>query len=171
MKILFSCLMTILAVSALHAADPVQFSVGDFSFDRPDGWTWVPTTSAMRKAELSVPGSEGKAAEVTFFHFGPGQGGGVEANVQRWFGQFQDGYTDTRVEKYGKTSVTMVTASGTFASGMPGGPTTPEAGYALRGAILESAGGDVFIKMTGSEATVKAAEGAFEKMVKTAASR
>lgn len=171
MKILFTFLVTLLAIGTLRAADPVQFSVGDFSFDRPDGWAWVPTTSSMRKAELSVPGAEGKAAEVTFFHFGPGQGGGVEANVQRWFGQFKDGDTDTRAEKYGKTTVTMVTASGIFSSGMPGGPTTPEAGYALRGAILESAGGDVFIKMTGPEATVKAAEGAFEKMVKTAASR
>ena len=163
--------MTLLAVATLRAADPVQFSVGDFSFDRPEGWTWVPTTSSMRKAQLAVPGSEGKTAEVTFFHFGPGQGGGVQANVQRWFGQFQDGSTDTRAEKYGKIPVTIVTASGTFSSGMPGGPMTPEGDYALRGAILESPGGDVFIKMTGPEAIVKAAAGAFEKMVKTAADR
>lgn len=171
MKILFSCLLTFLALGILRAADPVQFSVGDFQFDRPEGWAWVPVTSAMRKAELSVPGSEGVPAEVTFFHFGPGQGGGVEANVQRWFGQFQDGYTDTRAEKFGQIPVTLVTASGTFSSGMPGGPTTPKSGYALRGAILESSGGDVFIKMTGPESTVKAAEGAFEKMVKAAAAR
>lgn len=171
MKILFSCLIAVLALGTLRAADPVQFSVGDFNFDRPEGWAWIPPTSAMRKAQLSIPGSEGKTADVTFFHFGPGQGGGVQANVQRWFGQFKDGYTDTKVEKYGKTPVTMVTASGTFSSGMPGGPTTPQTGYALRGAILESAGGDVFIKMTGPEATVKAAETAFGEMVKSAASR
>lgn len=171
MKILFSSLLTLLAWGTLRAADPVQFSVGDFQFDRPDGWAWVPVTSSMRKAELSVPGPEGVPAEVTFFHFGPGQGGGVEANIQRWFGQFQDGYTDTRKETYGGTPVTLVSASGTFASGMPGGPTTSKPGYALRGAILEHAEGNVFVKMTGPEATVKAAEGAFEKMVKTAAAR
>jgi hypothetical protein len=172
MKTCSLLLITFLAARALQAADPVQFSVGNFAFDRPEGWTWIAPSSPMRKAQLSIPGSQGDAAaDITFFHFGAGQGGGVQANVRRWFGQFQDGTTDTRNEKFGQIPVTLVSASGTFSSGMPGGPTTAKPGYALRGAILESAGGDVFVKMTGPESTVKAAEAAFEKMVKTAASR
>lgn len=126
----------------------------------------------MRKAQLSLPKlGESAAGEVTFFHFGAGQGGGVQANVNRWLGQFQDGTSDTRSETVGKTAVTFVKASGTFLSGMPGGATTPMTDYAMRGAILESPQGDIYIKMTGPDAAVKGAEAAFEKMVKAAASR
>jgi len=159
-----------LSPGVLSAADPVEFTVGGFRFERPSGWGWIVPSSAMRKAQLSVPGVEGETpAEVTFFHFGAGQGGGVQANVDRWLGQFQDATSDTRAEEVGKTKVTFVQAAGTFFSGMPGGPTTPLKGYAMRGAILESAGGDVYVKMTGPETVVKAAEAAFEKMVKGAA--
>ena len=52
---------------------------------------------------------------------------------------------------------------------MPGGPTTPMTGYALCGAILESAEGNVFIKMTGPEAVVKSATEVFKKMISEAA--
>lgn len=165
-------LLAFLAIGSLHAADPVEFSVGAFTFERPEGWGWIAPSSAMRKAQLSVPGADGAApADVTFFHFGPGQGGGVQANVNRWIAQFQDGTSDTRSEEIGKTKVTFVKAVGTFSSGMPGGPLTLMPGYALRGAILENAGGDVYVKMTGPEGGIKAAEPAFEKMIRGAASR
>ena len=62
-------------------------------------------------------------------------------------------------------------AEGTFGSGMPGGPTTPMKDYALRGAILESPSGDVYVKMTGPKAIVKEAAPTLEKMVREAASR
>lgn len=154
----------------LRAADPVDFQVGAFSFDRPQGWQWIVPSSPMRKAQLAAGGPEA-AAEVTFFHFGPGQGGGVQANVDRWFGQFRDATTGQERETEGRTPLTIVRARGTFQSGMPGGPTTPMSGYALLGAILESPQGDVFVKMTGPAATVDAAEGAFLAMVRTAAAR
>jgi hypothetical protein len=125
----------------------------------------------MRKAQLNVVVGGAEPAEVTFFHFGQGQGGGVQANVDRWFGQFQNATTGQSVETFGKTKVTFVKAAGTFLSGMPGGPTSPKEAYELRGAILESASGDVFVKMTGPAATVQSAEAAFRNMVATAASR
>jgi hypothetical protein len=153
-------------------ADPVEFTVGGFTFTRPDTWGWVVPTSPMRKVQLSVPaGDDGTPAEVTFFHFGAGQGGGVQANVDRWFKQFSNGFTDARTEQAGKTTITFVKAFGTFASGMPGGPTTPLKDYALRGAILESPAGDVYVKMTGPQKVVKLAEQAFEKMIREAAAR
>ena len=111
----------------------------------------------MRKAQFSVPGLDGSApAEVAFFHFGAGQGGSVQANVDRWFKQFSDGSTDAKTERVGNTMVTFVRASGTFSSGMPGGPTTPLKDYAMRGAILESPAGDVYVKMTGPQGRGKA---------------
>lgn len=132
--------------------------------------------SPMRKAELRVPGPEGtgdkEAAIVTVFHFGPGEGGGVQANIDRWFGQF-DGGRDaigaaTAKETIGTTPVTFARARGTFQSGMPGGPTTPMENQALLGAILESTGGDVYVKMTGPQPVVEKAEPAFVQMIRAA---
>ncbi len=124
----------------------------------------------MRKAQLEVPGSEAVAADVTFFHFGAGQGGGVQANVDRWFAQFGNSNTSQSEEKVSTTRVVHVQARGTFQSGMPGGPTTPLENYALRGAILvDSEKGDVFVKMTGPAAVVESAASAFDEMVRAAA--
>ena len=165
-------LLSLVLTAAANAADPTEFTVGSFVFVRPETWGWVVPTSPMRKAQLSVPAGEGSApAEVTFFHFGAGQGGSVQANVDRWFKQFSNGYNDAKTERVGNTTVTFVKAFGTFSSGMPGGPTTPLKDYALRGAILESSAGDVYVKMTGPKAVAKLAEPAFEKMIREAASR
>lgn len=153
-------------------AGPIEFSVGAFTFGRPETWTWIVPSSAMRKAQLSVPGKDGGAsAEITFFHFGPGQGGGVQANVDRWVGQFSDVKSSSKAVQIAQTKVTFVEATGTFSSGMPGSPTTPMAGYAMRGAILESSEGDVYVKMTGPQAVVTEAAPIFDKMVRTAAEK
>ena len=87
----------------------------------------------------------------------------MQANVDRWFKQFSNGPTDSRTARVGQTTVTFVKAEGTFSSGMPGGPTTPLKDYALRGAILESSKGDVYVKMTGPKAVVEAAEPEFRE--------
>lgn len=168
-RLLPGLLLTVVALAAF-AADPVEFGVGSFTFDRPSGWQWIVPSSSMRKAQLAVPG-EPETGEVTFFHFGVGQGGGVQANVDRWFGQFQNGTNGQTVETIGKTKVTFVEASGTFLSGMPGTAPTPKDGFALRGAILESATGDVFVKFTGSASVVQGASAAFREMIVGAASR
>ena len=105
-----------------------------------------------------------------FFHFGPGQGGGTDANVKRWFSQFPDSKTGQSESMVGGVRVVYVDAEGTFLSGMPGTEPVPLAGYALRGAILEDAsGGDVFVKMTGPAAAVAAARPSFDEMVSAAA--
>jgi len=169
----FFALSLLLAVSVCGAADPAEFSVGGLVFTRPDGWAWVAPTSPMRKAQFSVKSADaGVPAEVVFFAFGPGEGGGVEANVRRWLGQFEpDGKNDTadrHEENIGGIPVTFVSQRGTFAGGMPGGPASPQPDYALRGAILSAAQGTVFVKMTGPEKTVRAAGESFLEMVRRA---
>jgi hypothetical protein len=168
---LFFSLFSVVAVAAsVFAIEPSEFKVGGFNFDRPSGWKWVVPSSSMRKAQLSVPGAEGGTADVTFFHFGPGQGGGVQANVDRWFAQFGNSKTSQSEEKVDATRVVHVQARGTFQSGMPGGPTTPLENYALLGAILgDDQNGDVFVKMTGPAAVVESAKPLFSEMVRAAA--
>ena len=166
--------LTVLLLSAFAAvAADAKFKVSEFTFQRPEKWEAVETTSAMRKAQLKVNDAEKKtSAEVVFFHFGAGGGGGVQANIERWYRQFEGPReklgTKTEEVKVGKHKVTYVQAEGTFMSGMPGGPTTPMTGYAMRGAIIEAAEGDVFVKMTGPAALVKVSEADFKKMVESA---
>jgi hypothetical protein len=166
----FSFLFILAFAASAFAAAPSEFTVGAFTFERPAGWDWVVPSSTFRKAQMAVKGPNGEIAEVNFFHFGPGQGGGIEANIERWFGQFQNAQTSRSETSSGRTRIFYVQASGTFFSGMPGGPTTPMANYGLRGAILEDQeNGDVFIKMTGPIPLVEAAWPAFDVMVRTAA--
>jgi len=61
-----------------------------------------------------------------------------------------------------------VTTEGTFSSGMPGGPTTAMENYALLGAIVEHKEGNVFVKMTGPAALVKASRQKFLDFLATA---
>jgi hypothetical protein len=159
----------------VRAEAPAKFEVGAFKFQRPTAWEWIEVPEgmrAMRKAQLSVPAKDGgKPAEVIFYHFGAGQGGDTQSNVNRWVGQFSEKTTPEKVEKkdVAGTKVTFVSVAGTYQSGMPMGPKTPMTGYALLGAILEDAdGGSVFVKLTGPEAVVKESTTAFNEFISTA---
>jgi hypothetical protein len=157
-----------IALAAEALAETVK--VEAFTFAVPEGWKSVTPSSPMRKAQLEVARGPAKA-EVTFFHFGADQSGTAEDNVARWYAQFP-GTEKNRITEHmqvGPVKITFAMTEGTFSSGMPGGPTTPMEGYALCGAILESAAGDVFVKMTGPNAVVKASTDAFKKMVTEAA--
>lgn len=156
---------------------PVSFTIGVFTFTRPLDWKWMIPSSAMRKVQLSITSSDGKqTADVSFFTFGEGQGGNVQANVERWAKQFStsDGLpvtATTESRKIASISVTFVSAKGSFSAGMSDSSSVPKPGYALRGAIVEipaggsSSEGDLFIKMTGPEKLVEKSTPTFDSMV------
>ncbi len=167
-------LLLLTATTPLCAADPATFTVGAFTFKRPPAWQWVVATSPMRKAQLHIPdpaNPSAPGADVVFFTFGAGQGGGVDQNISRWIGQFDEPAKLKPTVEAATIKTTKVTRvrveSGTFSSGMPGQPTTPMTDYGLYGAILESPQGDVYVKLTGPAALVKAAAGDFEAMVQS----
>ena len=151
-------------------AETNEVKVGAFTFAVPEGWTQVNPSSPMRKAQLEIARGPAKA-EVTFFHFGKDQGGSTAENVARWYAQFPGSEKNQITEnvQVGPVKVTFAMTEGTFSSGMPGGPTTPMEGYGLCAAILESAEGSIFVKMTGPQAIVKTSTEAFKKMVTDAA--
>lgn len=119
----------------------------------------------MRAATYIVsPATDDKDnAECVVYFFGPGQGGSVEANIDRWKGQFKpsDGKV-TKLSVHG-LPVTKIDISGEY-SGM-GGPMAQapsKSGYRLLGAIVEGAGGNLFIKFTGPLKTVAANQQRFD---------
>ena len=150
-----------------------KFSAGGISFEGPKGWLSQKPSSSMRKAQFAIKGKDGKSAEVVFFHFGPGEAGGVAANVKRWLGQFKEPAdqlnAQTVIETINGTKVTYVTAVGTFMKGPPfGGNKVPVPNSGLLGAIVEGKQGAVFIKATGPKAIVKSTEKDLKAMVSKA---
>jgi hypothetical protein len=156
--------------SAFEAAAEDSFTVSEFTFSTPKGWTKQTPKSRMRAAQLSAPGKDGaEAAEVTFFYFGEGGGGGIDANKQRWLGQFKDRTNDKEVTKeVNGTKVAYISTEGTFMSGPPFGEKVAKKEQALLGAIMQGKKGLVFVKMTGPKATTQAAGDNFKIMVEKA---
>jgi hypothetical protein len=138
----------------------------------PKAWAVVPNASTMRLATYRIPQAPGdtEAPELGVFYFGPGQGGSVESNVARWTSQLEPEKgapkpAPPRKSKVNGIDVTVVSAEGTYASGMPGGPTTAKSGWALLGAIAEGPKGAVFFKLTGPKKSVAAARRDFDALV------
>jgi hypothetical protein len=155
---------------SLSAAEgPATFKVGEVTFNRPATWEWVPASSPMRKAELRVKDDKAKSsADVVFF---AGFGGSAKDNVNRWFGQFQEGPDKIHAKSEEKNvaghKITYASAEGTYMSGMPGGAKTPQPGTGLLAAVIEESSGNIFVRMTGPAELVKRSEGDFKKMVES----
>ena len=141
--------------SAVDEVPLGRIEVAGISFAVPAQWRPEAPSSSMRAAQFSIPGeSDERDGSVVVYYFGSGQGGGAAENVERWRSQFSDSSGKpprsnvTTGERNG-VKTTIVRVEGTYASGMPMGPSTPEKGFALWGAILEGPRGTVFVKATG----------------------
>jgi hypothetical protein len=170
MKSLAAFFCALFLVTAV-ADDTAKFTVGAFAFTRPEGWKSIEPASPMRKAQLQVPGKDGgKPADITFFFFGEGNGGGVEPNVQRWLSQIAGKPDANKVEPqdFNGVKVTLVSAEGTLKAAPMSGIADELPDAALLGAILEHPDGAVFVKMTGPAALVKASRDQFLALVKSA---
>jgi hypothetical protein len=167
----------IILCGILAAAVAWGDSAGGLSWTPPGSWKSA-GQKPMRAATYTVPAAPGdsEAGECAVYYFGEGQGGGVQANVDRWVGQFKqpDGKASKDVAHTGKKTihglnVTTVDVTGTY-TGM-GGPMAPthtaKNGYRLLGAIVEGPGGAVFFKFTAPAKTVAASQATFDKMLET----
>ena len=155
-------LLLLCSVAVLNAE-----SAAGIKWTAPAGWK-TEAARPMRAATYSIA-PDGECA-VNFF--GAGQGGGVDANVERWKGQFQgpDGKTapaTVATRKAGGLNLTTIETAGAY-SGL-GGPMARSRGavpgYRLLGAIVEGPGGNVFIKFTGPAKTIAANRQKFEQLL------
>ena len=128
----------------------------------------------MRAATYSIAPAAGDRgiAECVVNYFGPGQGGGVDANIERWKGQVQgpDGQpAPAKVDKRTVRGVPIVVIDSSGAYTGMGGPfaasAKPVPGYRLLGAIVEGPGGTLFFKFTGPAKTVAAQEKNFNQLL------
>ena len=132
----------------------------------------------MRAATYRVPAAQGdpEDGECAVFYFGPGQGGTVEANVQRWISQFeQPGGTSSegaaKIERQVISGLpaTTVDLSGTYLASA--GPMSPvkqrKPDFRLLGAIVDAPEGNLFFKFTAPAPTVAASAEEFRAMLQS----
>ena len=135
----------------------------ELAWAAPSGWTDDKTGSAMRIATYKIPKATGDTEDATMAV--STAGGALDANIERWVGQFSPVTKSTRSErKVGALAVTIVEVQGTFSSGAmaPGAAAGPKTRWTLLGAIVPSGSQAYFFKMTGPEKTVDAARPAFD---------
>ena len=150
-------------------------TVAGLRWTPPAGWK-SEGTAPMRAATYKLPPAPGDqdAAECVVYFFGKDQGGTVQANIDRWSGQFTGANGKPADAKIAKRAVhglpvTTIDVTGAY-SGM-GGPMatakTLKSGYRLLGAIIEGSSGNVFLKFTGPTKTTAANERSFQQLLES----
>lgn len=160
------------------AEEARAFTIGEgsLSLEAPATWKRVQPKSGIVETEFAIPSAgDLPAGRMTVM----GAGGSVQANVDRWYGQFSqpDGSATkdkatTKTLKLAGCTVTLVDVAGTYKD-MPGGPfaggkTIERPDYRMLAAIVETAEkekGSYFLKFYGPAATVAQEADGFRKMV------
>jgi hypothetical protein len=160
------------ATAAAQDAAKMDLADGKLQLTAPEGWVRKQPATRIVEHEFSIPATEGDAADGRLTVMGAG--GGVQANIDRWYGQFTQadgGNTRERAKvkqlKAGGKDVHLVDISGTFRDQRgPMSPVVERPKYRMLAAVIETGGqGDYFIKFYGPEKTVAANEKAFVKMI------
>ena len=145
------------------------------TFTAPAGWRQSTGGSPMRVAEFTLPRADGDAedAELVVYYFG-GQGGSIDANIQRWVGQMQqpDGKPSAAVARKQTRSLNGLTVALVDVDGTYVAETAPGAAarhnkphFRLRAGVVETPTGPYFIKLTGPEKTVTKWDKAYDQFV------
>lgn len=153
---------------------PVMSEGAALTWTMPSEWTQEPPANVMRQAQYRVAGPAGDGQCVVYY-FGAGQGGGPQANAERWADQFEqpDGRSSREVLATSSTETNgmptlLVEVTGTYREGgmmMTGGPETVNPGYMLKAAIIEGPDANWFFKFTGPEETVRANAEQFQLLI------
>jgi hypothetical protein len=139
------------------------------AFDLPASWEPQPPANTMRVGQAAIPGPGG-AGELAVFFFGPGGGGGTEANLQRWVSQMEPApgaEPERQTWQSGPLTIHLLALEGTvLPSSMGMGPSDPVPDSMLLAAVVEGPGGPWFFKATGPRETLRAEMPAFEGMLR-----
>ncbi len=155
---------------AVELSEPVV--VAGLSVALPSAWTRLSPRSSMRLLEAEMPGSAGKA-EISAYFFGPGGGGGVAANIDRWKSQVVAPAGSAEVMPQSRESDgvvrTWVEIEGTVKASTTGSfPTADLPDGALYGAVVEGPGGPWYFRAVGPRETLREQRPAFLAMLESA---
>jgi hypothetical protein len=165
------------AIPAAAEDRSVPLADGKLQLTAPETWQRKKPQNNVIQFEFAVDpvGDDEKPGRVTI----SGAGGSVDANIDRWLGQFiqPDGSESKKAAKIEEKKVAgqavhLVDISGTYKDqpGGPfsGGPIVERKGYRMFAAIIVTKDlGNYFLKFYGPERTVADNRVAFDKMVES----
>jgi hypothetical protein len=150
-------------------------AVTPVNYAAPTAWQKEQPRSNMRSDQYRLPRAEGDAEDGELAVF-PGLGGGVDANIDRWKGQFStpegqpippEAFIRQTLDVNG-LKVTFVDIAGRYDPGMmAGGSGGPKQGFRMLGAVVETPEGEVYFKATGPSTTMANQRDAFLEFLKT----
>ena len=144
--------------SKKEATRPVKLR--ELTLDAPESWKATTPRSSVRlgQFEIAAHGKDKEGAELVVFLFG-GNTGGVEANVERWIGQFDaDGLRGEQESGASREGdFVFVDLVGTYQR--PVGPpvlrrSQPTPGWRVINGIVKKGNDFYFLKLSGPKATV-----------------
>lgn len=145
-----------------------RLDVMGVSFAVPEGWTVAPPANSMRLAELHVGADAATQCLVVFST----AGGTVQSNIDRWAGQVTPAPGATPPAPSTRTVAGLKVTTAEFVGDYAGmGNAAPQHHWMLRGAIVETPAGLLFIKMTGPAEPMTAARPAFDTLVDSLTAR
>lgn len=148
--------------------EPYEAVISGFRFTVPAGWKQVNLSAAQRgfvDAKFTIP-SAGEDVSMTLSTVG----GGVEANIQRWIGQFtmpEGTSPETDTLTVDNLPVTIVDLQGTF-QGMPAVSGPAKEQWRMLGAAYDGEPLDFYIKLTGPADKLAALKEPFREFVASA---
>ena len=177
------CRLAVLAAltSACGAAQPASQSnalgptraLGQIAVQAPTSWVESPPSSRARRAQWAI-GSGEATAELVVYHFGSNGAGSIDANLERWFGQFEqpDGRPSKEVARVSERtvaglSITQVDLGGRYVAAIRPGQAErhDRPDWHMLAAIVLSSDGAYYFKLVGPGATVIGARGGFDAML------
>ena len=146
--------------------------IGQLQAKVPKDWKEEQPSSSMRIAQFRVPGNDGDGELVVF----SGIGGSVDANLNRWYGQFksetENSVSESAIQSYSQIrdmGVTFSYVEGTYLKSSMGmaGAKTEIPNYALLAAIVAAPDGLYYFKGTGPKSTMNYHKVNFETFIRS----
>lgn len=167
-----AAILLVAACGAALAAETIRTEAAGLRFAVPAAWTRVPAPSDLRAAQFRIPraADDAEDGELVLFFFGSARGGGIEDNLNRWYGRFtepdgrssRDAAVVTTRTVHG-LKLTIVDLAGTYTGMGPDAHAKPD--QRMLAAVIDGKGGPWFLKAIGPRATVTAARSAFDTIL------
>ena len=130
--------------------------VGGLELAAPESWVRQPPRSQFVTAEFTLPRAEGDENDGRLTV--SVAGGSIDANLERWRGQFEGELTRDVAEdlEVAGLTVKLLDCAGTF-NDQPGpfAPGVQREGYRMIGAVIPTEGQLTFVKAYGPEKTIE----------------
>jgi len=167
----------IICVAGFTAADEPasnkgrKIAMGPLEMTTPEGWIKKQPRVGIIAYEFAVPAAKGDKNDGRMTVMVAG--GGIDANVRRWYGQFNqpDGGNTEDVASVEKKKIAghhvhLIDIAGTYLDRRgPVAPAVARKNYRMMAAIIETKQGNFFVKFYGPARTVAENEAGFLRMI------